>query len=75
MEINEISGSIVDAAMKVHTALGPGLLDELSISQTAFEDSFNHFQSSVLPPLRLWFDLLHFLEAGDQLLRKTLFRF
>jgi GxxExxY protein len=27
MEINEISGAIVDAAMKVHTALGPGLLE------------------------------------------------
>jgi GxxExxY protein len=27
MEINEISGQIVDAAIKVHTALGPGLLE------------------------------------------------
>jgi len=27
MEINDISGSIVDAAMKVHSALGPGLLE------------------------------------------------
>ena len=27
MEINKISGEIVDAAMKVHTALGPGLLE------------------------------------------------
>ena len=27
MHINEISGAIVDAAMKVHTALGPGLLE------------------------------------------------
>jgi GxxExxY protein len=27
MEINEITGQIVDAAMKVHTALGPGLLE------------------------------------------------
>jgi len=27
MELNEISGQIVDAAMKVHTALGPGLLE------------------------------------------------
>jgi GxxExxY protein len=29
MEINEISGAIVDAAMKVHTALGPGLLESV----------------------------------------------
>ncbi|HFD32527.1 MAG TPA: GxxExxY protein [Gammaproteobacteria bacterium] len=27
MEINEISGTIIDSAMKVHTALGPGLLE------------------------------------------------
>ena len=27
MEINEVSGQVVDAAMKVHTALGPGLLE------------------------------------------------
>jgi len=27
MEINEITGVIVDSAMKVHTALGPGLLE------------------------------------------------
>ena len=27
MERNEISGAIVDAAMKVHSALGPGLLE------------------------------------------------
>ena len=27
MDINQISGQIVDAAMKVHSALGPGLLE------------------------------------------------
>jgi GxxExxY protein len=27
MKINDISGQVVDAAMKVHTALGPGLLE------------------------------------------------
>ncbi|RRR69923.1 MAG: GxxExxY protein [Candidatus Viridilinea halotolerans] len=27
MELNQISGQIVDAAIKVHTALGPGLLE------------------------------------------------
>ncbi|EFO79725.1 hypothetical protein OSCT_2410 [Oscillochloris trichoides DG-6] len=27
MQINQISGQIVDAAMKVHTTLGPGLLE------------------------------------------------
>ncbi|HKQ03505.1 MAG TPA: GxxExxY protein [Blastocatellia bacterium] len=28
MNINQISGTVVDAAMKVHTALGPGLLEK-----------------------------------------------
>ena len=27
MDVNEVSGSVVDAAMKVDTALGPGLLE------------------------------------------------
>ena len=27
MHFNEISGAVVDSAMKVHTALGPGLLE------------------------------------------------
>jgi GxxExxY protein len=27
MQLNDISGKIIDAAMKVHTAMGPGLLE------------------------------------------------
>lgn len=27
MQINEITGQVIDGAMKVHTALGPGLLE------------------------------------------------
>jgi GxxExxY protein len=26
-DLNELSGQIIDAAMKVHSALGPGLLE------------------------------------------------
>ena len=29
MEVNEISAQVVDAAMKVHSALGPGLLENV----------------------------------------------
>jgi len=29
MELNDVTGQVVDAAMKVHTALGPGLLEHV----------------------------------------------
>ena len=29
MHFNEISGAVVDSALKVHTALGPGLLESV----------------------------------------------
>ena len=29
MQINEISGAIVDAAINIHSALGPGLLESV----------------------------------------------
>lgn len=37
MEINDISGQIVDAAMKVHSALGPGLLESAYEACLLFE--------------------------------------
>jgi GxxExxY protein len=37
VEENEISGQIVDAAMKVHTALGPGLLESAYQACLAYE--------------------------------------
>ncbi len=37
MELNEITGQIVDAAMKVHTRLGPGLLESAYQACLAFE--------------------------------------
>ena len=36
MNINDISGAVVDAAMKVHTAFGPGLLE------SAYEACLKH---------------------------------
>jgi GxxExxY protein len=37
MEVNEITGQIVDAAMKVHTKLGPGLLESAYEAVLAYE--------------------------------------
>ena len=37
MEINEITGQIVDAAMKVHSKLGPGLLESAYEACLAYE--------------------------------------
>lgn len=37
MELNEITGQIVDAAMKVHTKLGPGLLESAYEACLAYE--------------------------------------
>lgn len=37
MEINDVTGTIVDAAMKVHTALGPGLLESAYEACLAYE--------------------------------------
>jgi GxxExxY protein len=37
MELNEISGQVVDAAMKVHTVLGPGLLESAYEACLLFE--------------------------------------
>ena len=37
MEINEITGKIIDAAMKVHTTLGPGLLESAYQACLAYE--------------------------------------
>ena len=37
MELNEVSGQVVDAAIKVHTALGPGLLESAYQGCLAYE--------------------------------------
>ncbi|MHC4181489.1 MAG: GxxExxY protein, partial [Planctomycetota bacterium] len=37
MEINQISGQVVDAAMKMHSALGPGLLESAYEASLVFD--------------------------------------
>ena len=54
MEINEITGSIIDLAMKVHTALGPGLLESAYEACLKYElTSKNiHVLTQVMLPIR-----------------------
>jgi len=62
-EPNEITGEIIDAAMKVHTHLGPGLLE--SAYEACLEFELNrrglNVKSQIKLPVR-YFDLL--IEAG-----------
>jgi GxxExxY protein len=44
MDINDITGQIVDAAMKVHSALGPGLLESAYEACLSFELSKRGFR-------------------------------
>jgi GxxExxY protein len=37
MEINQITGTVIDSAMKVHSAFGPGLLESAYKSCLAYE--------------------------------------
>ena len=37
MEINDITGAIIDACMKIHTVLGPGLLEHVYRKCLAYE--------------------------------------
>ena len=37
MEINQITGAVIDSAMKVHSAFGPGLLESAYKSCLAYE--------------------------------------
>ena len=52
METNEITGQIIDSAMKVHTALGPGLLEsayEACLAHELRKRGMNAQQQVTLP--------------------------
>ena len=52
MELNEISGAVVNAAVKVHTALGPGLLEnayEACLLHELHKRGFNVASQVILP--------------------------
>lgn len=56
MHFNEISGAVVDSAMKVHTALGPGLLEGVYEACLVHELKKRGFRTASQPPLPVNYD-------------------
>ena len=63
MNENEISGAIVDASYKVHTRLGPGLLESVNEKVRAFELVRRGFDVVVQQPIPVIYDDVR-LELG-----------
>ncbi|HSQ25113.1 MAG TPA: GxxExxY protein, partial [Pyrinomonadaceae bacterium] len=66
MERNEISGAVVDAAMKVHSALGPGLLESAYAACLRHELIKRGLKVSAEVPVPVVYDGLK-LEVGYKL--------
>ena len=66
MERNEISGAVVDAAMKVHSALGPGLLESAYAACLRHELIKRGFKVASEVPVPVVYDGIR-LEAGYKL--------
>ena len=56
MHFNEISGAVVDSAMKVHTALGPGLLEGVYEACLVHELKKRGFRTASQLPLPVNYD-------------------
>jgi len=56
LEINDITGQIVDAAIKVHTALGPGLLESTYEACLMYELKKRGFAVQNQVPLPVHYD-------------------
>lgn len=63
MQINEISGQIVDAAIKVHSSLGPGLLESVYEVIIAFELKKRGLQVQRQVPVPIIYDAIRFEEG------------
>jgi GxxExxY protein len=66
MRLNEISGQIVDAAMKVHTTLGPGLLESVYGACLAHELRRRDLTVALEVPLPVTYDGIK-IECGYRL--------
>ena len=56
MELNDVSGAVVDAAMKVHSKLGPGLLESAYESCLAYELAQRGFSVHTQQVLPIWYE-------------------
>src|SRR5690606_42031116 len=63
MNINKVSGAIVDAAFKIHTSLGPGLLESVYEKVLAYELSRRGFDIRVQVPIPVVYEEVK-LELG-----------
>jgi GxxExxY protein len=63
---NEISGAVVDAAMKIHSALGPGLLESAYAACLKHELTKRDLRVSCEVPLPVVYDGVR-LDAGYRL--------
>jgi GxxExxY protein len=66
MDKNEISGAVVDAAMKIHSALGPGLLESAYSACLQHELTKRGLKVACEVPLPVVYDGIR-LEAGYRL--------
>ncbi len=66
MELNRISGIIVDASIKVHSALGPGLLESVYQKCLAFELRKRGLVIDVEVPLPVIYESIE-IEVGYRL--------
>jgi GxxExxY protein len=56
MDINDVTGQIVDAAIKVHTALGPGLLESTYEACLMYELNKRDIEARNQVPLPIRYD-------------------
>jgi GxxExxY protein len=56
MHFNQISGGVVDSAMRVHSALGPGLLESVYVACLAHKLNQRGFHTTVQVPLPVIYD-------------------
>ena len=63
MQVNEITGQVVDAAIKVHRALGPGLLESAYEACLMYELRTRGLQAASQVPLPIVYEEVH-LDVG-----------